>query len=260
MDTNNGKNGGTSSVSSHEKENPRGFAQSAVSTSSLPNSRKVHVSGELHPDIRVPFREITLAQTKSLNGELETNEPVRVYDTSGPWGDGLFNGDVEQGLPPLREPWIVQRGDVEGVDGRPVRPQDDGYLSEVHRANVNGENRPKGSTKSQTPTSKETPIFKLQTKRQILRAKSHPVTQLWYAREGVITPEMEFIAIRENLGRANLKSATRNPQSAIGRNELRQQHRGESFGAAIPPAITPEFVRDGSRARARHHPRQHQSP
>src|ERR1041384_871707 len=82
---------------------------------SLPNSKKVYVAGELHKDIRVPFREISLAPTKSLNGQIEVNEPVRVYDTSGPWGDRAFRGDVQRGLPPLREKWIRERGDVEEI-------------------------------------------------------------------------------------------------------------------------------------------------
>ena len=84
----------------------------------LPNSKKTYVSGRLHPDIRVPFREISLAPTKSINGEIEINEPVRVYDTSGPWGDPDFHGDVTQGLPPLRAKWIRERGDIEEINGR----------------------------------------------------------------------------------------------------------------------------------------------
>jgi phosphomethylpyrimidine synthase len=98
----------------------------------LPNSKKIHVSGKLHPDIRVPFREISLAPTKSMNGEIEINEPVRVYDTSGAWGDADFHGDVKQGLPLLRSKWIRERSDVEEYDGRRVQPIDDGYLSESH--------------------------------------------------------------------------------------------------------------------------------
>src|SRR5437773_11726069 len=85
---------------------------------SLPNSRKIYVAGELHPEIRVPFREIALAPTKTMSGEIEVNEPVLVYDTSGPWGDSDFHGDVEQGLPSLRAKWIRDRGDVEEVEGR----------------------------------------------------------------------------------------------------------------------------------------------
>ncbi len=99
---------------------------------SLPNSKKVFVQGRLHTGIRVPFREISLAPMKSMNGEIEVNEPVCVYDTSGPWGDPDFEGDVKQGLPALRAKWIRDRGDVEEYEGRVVRPIDDGYLSDVH--------------------------------------------------------------------------------------------------------------------------------
>src|SRR4051812_40077469 len=103
----------------------------------LPNSKKVYVSGELNPDLRVPFREISLAPTKSLNGQIEVNEPVRVYDTSGPWGDNASPArtvplDPGQGLPPLRQEWIRARGDVEEYEGRVVRPIDDGWLSISH--------------------------------------------------------------------------------------------------------------------------------
>ena len=102
----------------------------------LPNSRKVYVSGELHPEIKVPFREISVAPTKTMNGEIEINEPVRVYDTSGPWGDPDIDLDVTRGLPPLRAKWVRDRGDVEEIEGRPVSPQDNGYLSEVHATNA----------------------------------------------------------------------------------------------------------------------------
>src|SRR5438094_1689886 len=105
------------------------------------NSGKIYVSGEIHPGIRVPFREITLAPTKSINGEIEINEPVRVYDTSGPWGDPDFHGDVTQGLPPMRAKWIRERGDIEEISGRAASPRDDGYFSEVHRASANGHDR-----------------------------------------------------------------------------------------------------------------------
>src|SRR2546429_189578 len=84
---------------------------------SLPNSRKVYVAGKLHPDLRVPFREITLAPTKTMTGEIEVNEPVRVYDTSGPWGDPSVTLDPVKGLPPLRRDWILARGDVEEIEG-----------------------------------------------------------------------------------------------------------------------------------------------
>ena len=108
-------------------------ADSAAPSKQLPNSRKVYVNGRLHADLRVPFREISLAPTKSLDGTLQPNEPVRVYDTSGPWGDAEFTGNVEQGLPPLHGKWIRERGDVEEIEGRLVRPQDNGWLSEKHR-------------------------------------------------------------------------------------------------------------------------------
>src|SRR6266853_3968478 len=134
----------------------------------LPNSRKVFVAGKLHPDIRVPFREITLAPTKTMNGEIEVNEPVRVYDTSGPWGDLGFNGNVEQGLPPLREKWIRDRGDVEEITGRAVRPQDNGYLSEKHATERNGQ--------------KSEVRFQRSAKDKALRAKpGKAVTQPYYA-------------------------------------------------------------------------------
>jgi len=102
------------------------------SSDSLPNSHKVFVNGKLHPDLRVPFREISLAPTKSLDGTLEPNESVRVYDTSGPWGDPDQSPDVNRGLAPLRTEWIAKRGDTEEYEGRVVSPQDDGYLSEAH--------------------------------------------------------------------------------------------------------------------------------
>ncbi len=99
---------------------------------SLPNSRKVYVSGKIHPEIRVPFREISLAPTKTMSGEIEINEPVRVYDTSGPWGDNHCRCDVEHGLQPFRRDWILKRGDVEEIAGREVQPIDDGFLSDKH--------------------------------------------------------------------------------------------------------------------------------
>src|SRR5881227_1468030 len=111
---------------------PNGSAETAVGDRgyNFPNSRKVYVAGKLHADLRVPFREISLAPTKSINGEIEANEPVRVYDTSGPWGDPSVTLDPVQGLPPLRRDWILKRGDVDEIEGRVVRPIDDGYLSD----------------------------------------------------------------------------------------------------------------------------------
>ena len=233
---------------------------------SLPNSKKIYVSGKIHPDIKVPFREISLAPTKTMSGEIEVNEPVRVYDTSGPWGGPTsVTLDPVQGLPPLRREWIIARGDVEEIEGRTVQPIDDGYLSKTHAehvANGNGNASPARTSKSQNPNPKQFPNSKLQTpnfaRREVLRAKSGAVTQLAYARRGIITPEMEFIAIRENgriasqkeetVGEAASFPSNNNGRDAnsvpYSRNDLRHQHSGESFGAAIPDEITPEFVRD----------------
>jgi len=179
----------------------------------LPNSTKVHVLGKLHPDVRVPLREIALSKTKLPGGQLQDNQPVRVYDCSGPWGDQDFKGDVQQGLPPLRRNWILARGDIEETSPsyKPIA----------------------GRSDAQIPTSLQ---------RKPLRAKDGKVvTQLQYARQGIITPEMEFIAIRENLGRESEKLA--NGKSNGASNALRDLG-GESFGAKIPKFITPEFVRD----------------
>src|SRR5687767_5528321 len=101
------------------------------SSEQLPNSTRVYVEGTL-PGVRVPMREIALSPTKTVSGAIEENAPVRVYDTSGPWGDPAFDGDVERGLPPLRADWIRRRGDVAEYDGREVKPQDNGYLSASH--------------------------------------------------------------------------------------------------------------------------------
>src|SRR5205814_2429089 len=163
------------------KENNLRKSAQSVEKESLPNSKKVYVSGKRHVDLRVPFREISLAPTKTMSGELDVNEPVRVYDTSGPWGDPNVTLDPVQGLPPVRRDWILKRGDVETVAGRPVTAADDGWLSEKHAASRNG-----GSRLS---------VNGSQFQRKPLRAKSSAVTQLAYARRGVITPEMEFIAI-----------------------------------------------------------------
>jgi phosphomethylpyrimidine synthase len=211
----------------------------------LPNSKKIYVSGSLHPDLRVPFREISLAPTKTMSGEIEVNEPVRVYDTSGPWGDETVSLNVEQGLPPLRAGWIAARNDTIQIEGRPVRPQDDGWLSEMHR---------NGNSKSPNPNSNpalagSNPKFQ----RTPLRARNgSAVTQLWYARQGIVTPEMEFIALRENGGQASsltrptgfqpVDSSSRISHLAS-RNSLLHQHPGHSFGANIPHEITAEFVR-----------------
>ncbi len=194
-----------------------------------PNSRKVYIRGKQHPQLRVPLREIAQAPAQAGNGQQEPNEPVRVYDTSGPWGDPVFAGNAETGLPALRREWIRNRGDVEEYAGRSLKPEDNGYLS-IRHAELAGARKP-----SEAP--------KLFQKRRPLRASAgHPVTQLWYARQGIVTPEMEFIAIRENLGREEALDSEAGKNGA--RNALRQQHPGQPWGAEIPSFITPEFVRD----------------
>src|SRR5215468_9220366 len=192
----------------------------------LPNSQRVYIAGS-HPGISVPFREVGQHVTKSFDGQIEVNDPVRIYDSSGPWGDPSFNGDVRDGLPALRRQWIIARGDVEEYEGREVKPEDDGYRS-IEEA-IYARDKAKGKLE-------EFPGLR----RQPLRAKpGHAVTQMHYARRGVITPEMEFVAIRENLGRQSAFEALTNGD----RNRLNHQHRGESFGASIPSCVTPEFVR-----------------
>ena len=223
------------------------------SSEQLPGSRRVYVAGQLHPGVRVPMREIELAPTKGFNGQTEINAPVRVYDCSGPWGDPQFTGPVEEGLPALRREWILQRGDVEEYAGREATPIDDGYLSEQHR----GLDRAK--RQDETPLRLEgltTP------RRKALRAKpGQVVTQLAYARAGIITPEMEFIAIRENLKLAESEIRIAELSRDLVRNDLNKQHAGSSqlstlnpqlsttpavlrrFPQRIPNEITPEFVR-----------------
>ena len=93
----------------------------------FPNSRRIYVQGS-RPDVQVPMREIALQDTRLPSGELQSNDPIRVYDTSGSWGDNKFHGDCTKGLPKLREGWILERDDVESYEGRKVKPQDDGYL------------------------------------------------------------------------------------------------------------------------------------
>lgn len=149
-------------------------------TTPLPGSQKVYVTGS-DPSIRVPMREIALTPSQGRNGEELPNEPVRVYDASGPYTDTAYIADVRAGLPKLREKWILERGDVERYEGRAVKPEDNGFASE-ERA------REKGA--ELFPNVPFTP----------LRAKEgRNVTQLHYARKGIVTPEMEFIAIREGM-------------------------------------------------------------
>jgi phosphomethylpyrimidine synthase len=195
---------------------------------SLPNSIKVYVESPRLAGVRVPLREVTQNATRAFDGRVEENPPVRVYDTSGPWGDPLARCDVREGLAALRREWIVGRGDVEEYEGRTVRPEDNGYLTAGAEEYARG--REKGRLE-------EFPGLR----RQPLRARSGSrVTQMHYARRGEITPEMEFIAIRENLGR----EAALDTLGDRHRDSLLHQHGGQSFGASLPKFVTAEFVRD----------------
>ncbi|MBI1924415.1 phosphomethylpyrimidine synthase ThiC, partial [Candidatus Poribacteria bacterium] len=198
----------------------------------FPNSQKVYISGKLYQGIRVPFREITLQPARSFDGRIEVNEPLRVYDTSGPWGDASLVCDSRFGLSPSRRDWILALGDVEEYPGREVQPGDNGYLTRGHEAYASRREKEKGRLERFAGP-----------KRRPLRAQAGcNVTQMHYARRGIITPEMEFIALRENLGREKAYEAAQNNPRI--RDLLNHQHPGHSFGASIPRYITPEFVRD----------------
>jgi phosphomethylpyrimidine synthase len=224
------------------------------SSEQLPASKKVFVAGTIHPDVRVPMREIAVTDTKSYTGAVTPNDPVRVYDCSGPWGDPAFTGKVEHGLPALRREWILKRGDVEEYDGREVKPIDDGYLTEKHRSLSQAKRQDETGYRLEGLTA---------PRRKPMRAKAGKVvTQLQYARAGIITPEMEYIAIRENLGISNLKSQISDLSGDNVRNDLNKQHSGSTqisdfksqisdytpsvfhrFPQRIPKEITAEFVR-----------------
>jgi phosphomethylpyrimidine synthase len=182
------------------KNSPR-IEELRVTTGPLPASRKIHVPGRLHSEILVAMREIDV---EASAGE----PPVRVYDTSGRYSDPAARIGIHQGLPALRSPWILARGDVEVYPGREVKPADNGLR--------------RGEVSAVSPFDRG--------RRQVLRAKpGAAVTQIAYARRGIITPEMEYVAIRENLGREERARAA--------------AADGQAFGASIPPYVTPEFVR-----------------
>ena len=169
----------------------------------LPNSKKVYVTGS-RPDIRVPMREISQTPTAG-----EANPPIYVYDCSGPYTDPAVRIDIRQGLPALRAGWIAERGDTEELPG---------LSSDYGRARE---------------ADAELAGLRFDLKRKPLRARAGMnVTQMHYARKGIITPEMEYVAIRENQRLDALPEM------------IRRQHPGQNFGAAIPKEITPEFVRD----------------
>ncbi|HEY7169008.1 MAG TPA: phosphomethylpyrimidine synthase ThiC [Candidatus Binatia bacterium] len=191
-----------------------GSTSNGITTQPLPASEKVYVQSQAYPDVRVPMRAITLAGG-GHGGNGHSTEPVLVYDTSGPYTGGVET-DIRKGLEPLRLDWIKARGDVEEIQRTPF-------------SNGNGKNGHKNGAAN-------TERFPDSSRLPILRAKPGcNVSQMHYAKKGIVTPEMEFIAIRENIGR---EKALENGQLG-GRT-----HRGNSFGAAIPPFVTPEFVRD----------------
>ena len=181
-------------------------------TQPFPNSRKIYVQGS-RPDIRVGMREIDQADTPASIG-FERNPPIPVYDTSGPFTDPDIEIDLLQGIPDVRSAWIDDRGDTEFLDGPSseygVQRQNDPSLAHLRFEHIRAPRVAK---------------------------KGKNVTQMHYARQGIITPEMEYVAIREN---CRLQELRNDPAYA----KLLRQHKGESFGASIPDEITPEFVRD----------------
>lgn len=178
-----------------------------ATTQPFAKSRKVYVEGS-RPDIQVPFREISLSDTPSAFGA-DKNPPVMVYDTSGPYTDPTAKIDIRSGLPALRAKWIEERNDTEQLDG------------------------PTSTFGQQRKVDPELAEMRFNLTRLPRRAKAGMnVSQMHYARKGIITPEMEYIAIRENQRRENMSDL------------LQTQHKGHDFGASIPKMITPEFVRD----------------
>ena len=199
------------------KKTDKAPEQETISCTPFSGSKKIYVKGTLHKNIKVGMREITLSPTKLTGGKMEDNASVVVYDTSGPYTDEQVTIDIKKGLPRLREQWILDRNDVEQLD-------------EV--SSSYGRERKEN-------TSLDT--LRFEHIKKPLRAKpGGNVSQLHYAKKGIITPEMEYIAIRENQHIEALKYKL-NGQYEL----LTQQHPGESFGANTPNGfITPEFVRD----------------
>ncbi|MEA1851331.1 phosphomethylpyrimidine synthase ThiC [Chryseobacterium sp. MHB01] len=183
-----------------------------ITRSPFPNSKKIYVEGKIHP-INVAMREIELSPTKLSNGTLEHNPPVTVYDTSGPYTDENSEINIEKGLPRIREQWILDRNDVDILDG---------ITSEYGKARL-------------ADSKLDELRFSYNHKPKVAK-EGKQVTQLYYAKQGIVTPEMEYIAIRENQRIEQLDSVTK---------EMAFQHQGNSFGAKTPKnKITPEFVRD----------------
>jgi phosphomethylpyrimidine synthase len=204
--------------------NPKFLAATAqvdeAAIKALPNSKKVYVEGS-RPDVRVPMREISQSDTPASFGA-EPNPPIYVYDCSGPYTDPEVKIDIRQGLAAIRQRWIDERGDTEVLQ------------SPTSKFGLERLNDPKLAE------------MRFGLKRKPRRARSGcNVSQMHYARKGIITPEMEYIAIRENMERQRYLKSLRasGPQGEKLATLMMRQHRGESFGAAIPPEITPEFVR-----------------
>jgi phosphomethylpyrimidine synthase len=183
-----------------------------ITRSPFPNSKKIYVEGKIHP-INVAMREIELSPTKLSNGKLEHNPPVTIYDTSGPYTDENSEINIEKGLPRIREQWILDRNDVEILDG---------ITSQYGKARL-------------ADSKLDELRFSYNHKPKVAK-EGKEVTQLYYAKQGIITPEMEYIAIRENQRIEQLDSISK---------EMAFQHPGNSFGAKTPKSkITPEFVRE----------------
>ncbi len=182
-----------------------------ITRSPFPNSKKIYMEGDLYP-IHVAMREIELSPTQLSNGTMEHNPPVTVYDTSGPYTDEHAEIDITKGLPRIREQWILERNDVEVLDG---------ITSEYGKARL-------------TDPKLNALRFSYNHQPKVAR-DGKEVTQLYYARQGMVTAEMEYVAIRENQRIQQLESVS--PEMAF-------QHEGNSFGANTPKKITPEFVRD----------------
>jgi phosphomethylpyrimidine synthase len=183
--------------------------QDGVTRQSFPNSKKIYVQGKIHPQIKVAMREIELSDTiDSMTKKRTPNEPVTVYDTSGPYTDPNKEINIHSGLERIREQWILDRGDVDELNE---------FTSDYCNERLN---------------DKSLDHLRFNLKHKPKRAKKgQNVTQLHYAKKGIITPEMEYIAIREN---QRIDEMTR----------LSKQHPGQDFGASIPAKITPEFVRE----------------
>ncbi len=184
-----------------------------ISQTPFPNSKKIYLNGNLYPEIKVAMREISLHDTKLTSGEVEKNPAVTVYDTSGPYTDPMQNIDIRKGIPRIREAWILNRKDVLSLDG---------ITSNYGQERLNDEKL-------------DHLRFEFLHKPKVAKNNCN-VSQLYYAKQGIITAEMEYVAIRENQRIEQLNEATA---------AMRQQHVGNSFGANVPKQrITPEFVRD----------------